>query len=185
MKDLKRVKDLIIATIDMASVMKQYGIQFTFDPQKAVEVQFRCPFHGADKKPSARYYRPTQSAYCWKCHKSWDVISFVMDKEGFSFVDAIRYIVNRYNVNISSIPDDPDIREKKQPKPAESSVTLLAIERKLQELRGKLIFEKYRAFCTAVIMARFAVSQGTNSVDMIKKIESKLEKIYQENLING
>lgn len=47
-----------------------------------------CPFH-ADKDPSMQFYRHDNHVHCFSCNKSWDTISFVMEKEGISFVQAV------------------------------------------------------------------------------------------------
>ena len=99
MKDPKKVRDLILQTVDFAQILLQYGTRFTFDPRKAVEVQLHCPFHGKDNKPSARYYRNTQSIFCWKCRKAWNVVSFVKDKEGFNYGETLHYILSRFKVD--------------------------------------------------------------------------------------
>ena len=63
MKDLDSIKDIIKAHVKLGDLLKQdhhiYGGQN--------EEQFSCPFHGADKKKSSRYYAETDSAYCWVC----------------------------------------------------------------------------------------------------------------------
>ena len=40
------------------------------------ESQASCPFHGRDTKKSLRVYPQTNSAYCFTCAQSWDVIDF-------------------------------------------------------------------------------------------------------------
>jgi len=179
MKDPGKVKDLILQTVDFSAVLLQYKVQFIFDPRKASEAQLHCPFHGVDRKPSARYYRATQSMFCWKCAKSWNVISFIMDKEGFNYGEALRYIVSRFGIDLSVIPDEPEMKQERV-QTSESSVKLLAIENMLHGLRGKLRFEKFRALCTALTMARFADSQNSDVSEMLTKIEEKFQKVEQE-----
>jgi DNA primase len=179
MKDTVKVKELILQTVDLSAVLLQYKVQFVFDPTKASEAQMHCPFHGTDRKPSARYYRATQSIFCWKCHKSWDVISFIMEKEGFNFGEALRYIVSRFNIDVSLIPDDPEMKEEKT-RVSEASVKFLSVESSLHDLRGKLQFERFRALCTALTMARYAETCGESIEATVAKIEEKLHKVEQE-----
>jgi hypothetical protein len=50
----------------------------------------RCPFHN-DTNPSMvlRHNR----VRCFSCNKSWDTIQFVMDKDGLSFPQAVKYLL--------------------------------------------------------------------------------------------
>lgn len=48
-----------------------------------------CPFHAEDT-PSFFIYQNTNTYYCYGCGKGGDVIKFVMDLEGLSFIDAVR-----------------------------------------------------------------------------------------------
>lgn len=179
MKDSAKVKELILQTVDFSTVLMQYKVQFIFDPRGASEVQMHCPFHGVDRKPSARYYRATQSMFCWKCHKRWNVISFIMEKEGFNFGEALRYIVSRFGIDLSGISDEPEMKLEKVTT-SENSVKMITIENALHGLRGKIPFEKFRALCTALTMARYAESQGESVSDKAAKIEEKLQKVEQE-----
>lgn len=49
----------------------------------------RCPFH-EDRNPSMRYYPESNIAYCFSCHRSWDTIAFVMERDGMTFREAVR-----------------------------------------------------------------------------------------------
>ena len=178
MKDPVKLKDLILQSVDFLQVPSQYKAQFVFDPRRADQAQLHCPFHGVDRKPSARYYKATQSMFCWKCHKSWNVISFIMEKENFGFGEALRYITSRYGVDISLIPDEPEIKTERKTT-SETSVKLIAIESTLRSLRGGLEFEKYRALCAALTMARYSDSCDKDVSGMLVKIEDKLQKVQK------
>ena len=176
MKDPKRLKEFIIENIDMSSVMIDYGVDFVYDPSLSDETQYRCPFHGRDVKPSSRFYRSTKSSYCWVCKKKWDVISFIMDKENLSFIKAMNYLINRYGIDVSSIPDDPDIRIYA---PSMDWITkdLISTKSKIMGLKGKLPLEKYSALCTAWYMISIAISKGLDVTESFKKLNSKLQEI--------
>lgn len=173
MKDPTKLKELILRTVDLAGVMLDYGVQFAFNPKHAIEVQFRCPFHGKDQKPSARLYRNTQSCYCWFCKKKWDVVSFVQDKEGFSFINALKFIMERYHVDTSSIPDDPEIKLDPPPKVSDDDIRLISIRRRLQELRGVIALERYRMLAYTYQMIGFYRSRDVDVSETIKKLEIK------------
>ncbi len=43
-----------------------------------------------DKRPSLTHDRKRNRAKCWPCDKSFDSIAVLMDRDGMSFVDAVR-----------------------------------------------------------------------------------------------
>jgi len=49
----------------------------------------RCPFH-EDRNPSMRYYPESNTVYCFSCHRSWDTIAFVMERDGMTFSETVR-----------------------------------------------------------------------------------------------
>ena len=61
-----------------------------------------CPFHG-EKTPSFSVTPNKQMYYCFGCHKGGGVINFIMDVEGLSYVDAVRFLAKRANLEV---PED-------------------------------------------------------------------------------
>ncbi len=51
--------------------------------------QARCPFH-EDKSPSMHLYGAENRVHCFSCGRGWDTISFLMDRDGVSFQDAVK-----------------------------------------------------------------------------------------------
>ena len=61
-----------------------------------------CPFHG-EKTPSFSVNQDKQIYHCFGCGKGGGVINFIMDIEGLSYVDAIRFLARRANMEV---PED-------------------------------------------------------------------------------
>lgn len=58
-----------------------------------------CPFHN-EKTPSF-YVSPSKGIYkCFGCGKAGSAVGFVMDHEHCSYVEALRYLARRYNIEI-------------------------------------------------------------------------------------
>ncbi|MDF2382195.1 DNA primase [Nostoc ellipsosporum NOK] len=58
-----------------------------------------CPFHN-EKTPSFTV-SPSKEIYkCFGCGKSGNTISFVMEHEKYSYVDALKWLANRYGIEI-------------------------------------------------------------------------------------
>ena len=58
-----------------------------------------CPFHG-EKTPSFHVIPAKGQYYCFGCHKGGSAIGFVMDYEHLSYVEALRYLARKYNIEI-------------------------------------------------------------------------------------
>ncbi len=62
-----------------------------------------CPFH-PDKDPSFSVNEDKQIFYCFGCGEGGDVIKFLMKLQGLSFVEAVRQLADRLNIEIPERP---------------------------------------------------------------------------------
>ncbi len=70
-----------------------------------------CPFHN-EKTPSFSV-SPSKGIYkCFGCGKGGDSVSFVMDLENYTYPEALRYLADKYGIEIESEEDFTD--EQKQ-----------------------------------------------------------------------
>ncbi len=58
-----------------------------------------CPFHN-EKSPSFTVSPAKEIYKCFGCGKSGNTITFLMEHEKYSYVEALRWLANRYNVEI-------------------------------------------------------------------------------------
>jgi len=78
------------------------------------EFKANCPFH--EERTPSFYVVPDKGFYkCFGCGKSGDVFSFVMERQGMDFVEAVRYVAARSGVEIREVnrgreEDDPNRR---------------------------------------------------------------------------
>jgi DNA primase len=73
--------------------------------KKGVNWEACCPFH-EEKTPSFKV-NPSKGIYkCFGCGKGGDAISFVMDIESMSYVEALRHLAKKYNVPIQESETD-------------------------------------------------------------------------------
>ena len=59
-----------------------------------------CPFHN-EKTPSFSINMDKQIYKCFGCGKGGGTINFIMDIERLDFVDAIKYLGNKYNIQVN------------------------------------------------------------------------------------
>ncbi|WP_283170380.1 DNA primase [Curtanaerobium respiraculi] len=90
-EDIERVREAtdIVSLFQDRCVLKQRGREFWCC----------CPFH-EEKSPSCKIDPNTQRYYCFGCHESGDVFTFVMKTEDVDFPDAVRRLADRANIEI-------------------------------------------------------------------------------------
>jgi hypothetical protein len=162
MKDPIKLKELILKSVDFGKVLLEYNVPFNFNPLVADEAQFRCPFHGDDIKPSSRYYRSTQSAYCWVCKERWDIFSFLQKMEGWSFPETLNNLIKMYGVDTSPLPDVAEVRLKKAQEKTVVKVDerKMSIERLYQAItavREEVPSDTFVKFVYSYMMLKWAV----------------------------
>ncbi len=72
-----------------------------------------CPFHN-EKSPSFTVSPAKEIYKCFGCGKSGNTISFLMDLEKYSYVEALRWLANKYNVEIEETEVSPEVRLQQQ-----------------------------------------------------------------------
>lgn len=94
-----------------------------------------CPFHN-EKSPSFTV-SPTKEIYkCFGCGKSGNSISFLMDLEKYSYVEALRWLANKYNIEIEETATSPEFKIQQQ-----TSESLFIINQFAQKFFSKTLFE--------------------------------------------
>ena len=85
--------DELRSRADIVSVVSEY-VPLT---QKGRRYWGCCPFH-QEKTPSFSVDSEKQMYYCFGCKAAGNVISFVMSAERLGFVDAVKYLAEKFNV---------------------------------------------------------------------------------------
>lgn len=71
-----------------------------------------CPFH-SEKSPSFTVSKSKQMFKCFGCGKSGDDVQFLMDHENINYVEAIKWLANKFN---TTIEQETKIYEKPPPR---------------------------------------------------------------------
>ncbi len=72
-----------------------------------------CPFHN-ERTPSFTVSPAKEIYKCFGCGRSGNSISFLMEHEKYSYVEALRWLAGRYNVEIEETALDPTVKEALQ-----------------------------------------------------------------------
>jgi DNA primase len=80
-----------------------------------------CPFHG-EKTPSFTVTPARETWKCFGCGKGGDLFSFVMEREGIDFPEALRRLAERAGVEISERTSREDARRKRLRDALESAI---------------------------------------------------------------
>lgn len=94
-----------------------------------------CPFHN-EKTPSF-IVSPAKEIYkCFGCGKSGNAISFVMEHEKYSYVDALKWLGARYQVPLEEVNVTPEMKQLQQ-----TSESLYAINHFAQKYFSDALFQ--------------------------------------------
>jgi DNA primase len=94
-----------------------------------------CPFHN-EKTPSFTVSPAKEIFKCFGCGKSGNTISFIMEHEKLSYVEALRWLANKYNVEIEETETSPEQKIQQQ-----TSESLFIINQFAQQFYAKILFE--------------------------------------------
>lgn len=76
-------------TVPIIEVAKSQLERLTNCGSRAVAL---CPFH-KEKTPSFTIYKDTNSFFCFGCQQGGNVINFIMSLHGFSFPEAVKWLI--------------------------------------------------------------------------------------------
>ncbi len=69
-----------------------------------------CPFHN-ERTPSFTVSSAKGFFKCFGCGKAGDSVTFIMEHEHLTFPESLRYLANKYNIEIEEIAPTPEVIE--------------------------------------------------------------------------
>jgi hypothetical protein len=158
MKDFEKLRDHIKKSITLGMLLKNDD-RITYDLD---EEQIHCPFHGVDNKKSARYYKETDTMYCWVCKKKLDIFSYVSQKRGVGLREAFNYLIATYKIDISSVPEQMDVFIQGITGPSkviidQKKVFLIQVHDFICNLRDRIDSEKYKKLVFSYMLLKHSV----------------------------
>src|ERR1700721_4810190 len=99
----------ILSRIDMIEIIRG----FVKLKKRGVNYLGLCPFHN-EKSPSFTV-SPVKEIYkCFGCGRRGNAISFLMEHEKYSYVEALKWLANKYNVEVEETESSPEIKLQQQ-----------------------------------------------------------------------
>lgn len=160
-------KDTIQRIIDTARI-EEVVSEYVSLKKRGTSMIGLCPFHN-EKTPSF-HVSPAKGIYkCFGCSKGGDSIGFIMEHEKYTYVEALRHLANKYNIEIEESTPTPEYLAEQSEKESLYSVTLFAQKffsnNLLNSDEGKAIgvsYFKERGFSTQTI-EKFQLGWAPNS----------------------
>lgn len=72
-----------------------------------------CPFHN-EKTPSFTVSPAKEIYKCFGCGRSGNTIGFLMEHEKYSYVEALKWLAAKYNVQVEETETSPEYKEQQQ-----------------------------------------------------------------------
>ncbi len=186
MKDFQSLKDHIKKYVSLGEMLRSEG-KITLEIE---EEQISCPFHGVDNKKSARYYRETDTFYCWVCRKVWDVFSYVQQKDGYSIKEVINTLIRDHHIDISSVPEQMDVFIQGITGPEKpvlvdrKNIFLGQVKDYIYKLRDRIDLEKYKRLVHSYMLLKYMITDD-KFVEASNKMNGALTRITKEIQKNG
>jgi len=120
----------IVSRIDIIEIISS----FVKLKKRGVNYIGLCPFHN-EKSPSFTV-SPSKEIYkCFGCGRSGNTISFLMEHEKYSYVEALKWLAAKYNVAIEETETSPEFKELQQ-----ASDSLYIINKFAQQFFTEILF---------------------------------------------
>ena len=97
----------IISRVDIIDIVGS----FVKLKKRGVNYMGLCPFHN-EKSPSFTVSKTKEIYKCFGCGKSGNSISFVMEHEKYSYVEALRWLAKKYNIELEETEVSAEQKEQ-------------------------------------------------------------------------
>jgi DNA primase len=133
-----------------------------------------CPFHN-EKSPSFTVSPAKEIYKCFGCGKSGNTITFLMEHEKYSYVEALRWLAARYNIEIEETETSPAQKIAQQTADSLYAINHFAMEFFTKQYwdteAGETIAQSYmqhRGFLRPIV-EKFKIGYNTSERDSLAK----------------
>lgn len=136
-------QEIIDKLLDAADIVEVIGETVKLE-KKGINYMGCCPFHN-DKSPSFSV-SPSRRIYkCFSCGEAGNVISYLTKNEGLTFIEACKYLGQKYNIAIPEEKVSDEDAEKAKHKESVRIVLQAAMEWFQSRLRSSVEATKFLA----------------------------------------
>ena len=112
-----KIDDRIIQRVlDATDIVEVVG-EFVELKKKGARYIGLCPFHD-DRHATNFVVYPAKKCYrCFACDAKGDAVKFLMENQGMSFVDAIRWLGKKANIDVDGVEVTTEMKKRELPPP--------------------------------------------------------------------
>lgn len=134
------------AHVSAADVLIRHGVSLQRNGEQPEQIS--CPFHGNDKKPSAKYFpadgNKHSSVWCFVCHEQWDALTLWKKFNGTErFTEILWQLERAFGVTPPEANGIPEAEEPYDPMVDEVRQLFEVAERRLREYRDLFALEAH------------------------------------------
>ncbi len=141
-----------------------------------------CPFHD-EKTPSFMIHKGDSHYHCFGCGAHGDAISFLMEHAKMTFVEAIEFLAEKFQVSLEKVEEEGKGPDKKRLKQLLAQATSFYRFFLFHAEEGKLALEYlYKRGIDKPFLEKFEIGYAPKQGDMLYKLLSS-EKFSEEEMV--
>ena len=143
-----------------------------------------CPFHN-EKTPSFTVDDKKQLFHCFGCGEGGDVVSFIMHKEGLSYIDSMKYLANKAGIKLDDTKSSKENKRLNRLYDINRDIMMYFYKNLLTDKAGQT-YLKNRGFRSNIVntfMLGFAKNSWNDLLSYVKEKDYLLDDIENLGLI--
>lgn len=143
-----------------------------------------CPFHN-EKTPSFTVDDKKQLFHCFGCGEGGDVVSFIMHKEGLSYIDSMKYLANKAGIKLDDTKSSKENKRLNRLYDINRDIMMYFYKNLLTDKAGQT-YLKNRGFRSNIVntfMLGFAKNSWDDLISYVKEKDYLLDDIESLGLI--
>lgn len=175
--------DLIKSHVTAADVLSKHGVELRKSGNQ--EEQISCPFHGTDKKPSARYFpdsgESSSHVWCFVCHERWDIFKLWTKFTGVEkFSEILFHIERTFGITPPETNMIPEMEPEYDPLKYIVEDLFGVCEKNLREYRDKFDMTPHLKLGSILDQTKFLLDRGALNLPQVReRLEMISEKILK------